>query len=117
MAKQWKTVSGSFNAILPYTILDGKAKVEIYLQNETIWLTQMKIAELFSVHMPDITKHLKNVFDSGKLQEEVVCSILERATVHGTIAGKTREMNDSTIISMPKAYADLKYPEYVSDVH
>ncbi|MCL6101069.1 MAG: hypothetical protein M1292_01050 [Bacteroidetes bacterium] len=66
-------------------------KVEIYLQNETIWLTQQKIAEIFGVQRPAVTKHLKNIFETGVLKEEVVSSILEHTTQHGAIEEKTRE--------------------------
>jgi hypothetical protein len=66
-----------FNEILLYITPNGKVKVEIYLQNETIWLTQQKIAELFGVQRPAITKHLKNIFESGELKEDSVSSILE----------------------------------------
>jgi hypothetical protein len=67
-------------------------KVEIYLQNETIWLTQQKIADLFGVQRPAVTKHLKNIFEAGELIEEVVSSILEHTTQHGAIAGKTQDL-------------------------
>lgn len=66
-----------FNEILLYTTPNGKVKVEIYVQNETIWLTQQKIADLFGVQRPAVTKHLKNIFETGELKEEVVSSILE----------------------------------------
>lgn len=91
MAKKIKPASDGFNEILLYTTPNGKVKVEIYLQNETIWLTQQKIAELFGVQRPAITKHLKNIFTSGELQEEVVSSILEHTTQHGAMEGKTQE--------------------------
>lgn len=65
-------------------------KVDVLLQNETIWLPQNKIAELFDVQRPAITKHLKNIFESGELDEKVVCSILELTTQHGAIADKTQ---------------------------
>ena len=80
-----------FNEILLYTTPNGNVKVEIYLQNETIWLTQQKIADLFGVQRPAITKHLKNIFESGELKEEVVGSILEHTTQHGAMEGKTQE--------------------------
>ncbi len=86
-----KPVAEGFNEILLYTTPNGKVKVEIYLQNETIWLTQQKIADLFGVQRPAVTKHLKNIFESGELNEEVVCSILEHTTQHGAIQGKMQE--------------------------
>ncbi len=92
MAKKKNIPSESgFNEILLYTTPNGNVKVEIYLQNETIWLTQQKIADLFGVQRPAVTKHLKNIFETGELQEEVVSSILEHTTQHGAIEGKTQE--------------------------
>lgn len=83
-------MADTFKEILLYTTPNGKVKVEIFVQNETVWLTQDKIAELFGVQRPAITKHLKNIFESGELLEDVVCSILERTTQHGAIQGKTQ---------------------------
>jgi hypothetical protein len=57
--------------------------VGIYLQNETVWLTQQKIAELFGVQRQAVTKHLKRIFESGELQEDSVSSILEHAAADG----------------------------------
>ncbi len=79
-----------FTEFLLYTTPNGKVKVEIFLHNETVWLTQDKIAELFGVQRPAITKHLKNIFESGELNETVVSSILELTTAHGAIANKTQ---------------------------
>ena len=75
---------------LLYTAPSGEVKVEVLLNNETLWLTQERMAQLFGVQRPAISKHLKNIFDSGELQEQVVCSILEHTTEHGAIAGKTQ---------------------------
>lgn len=88
MAKPIKKVTEGFNEILLYTTPNGKVKVEIYLQNESIWLTQQKIAELFGVQRPAISKHLKNIFESGELKEIVVSSILEHTSPHGAIDWK-----------------------------
>ena len=77
MAKKQNQEKEGFNEILLYTTPSGKVKVEIYLQNETIWLTQQKIADLFGVQQPAVTKHLKNIFESNELKESSVCSILE----------------------------------------
>jgi hypothetical protein len=72
-----------FNEILLYTTPNNKVRVEIYLQNETVWLTQQKIADLFGVQRPAITKHLKNIFESGELNANSVCSILEHTADDG----------------------------------
>lgn len=52
-------------------------KLEVRLENETVWLTQAQIAELFGTGRQAITKHLKNIFNSNELEENSVCSILE----------------------------------------
>ncbi len=76
--------------ILLYKTEDGLIKIDTVFQNETIWLTQARMAELFDVKRPAVTKHLKNIFESGELDEQVVSSILEHTTVHGAIEGKTQ---------------------------
>ena len=77
---------------LLYKTDNGDIKVDVLLQNETIWLTQQKIADLFGVQRPAVTKHLKNIFATGELKDEVVSSILEHTTQHGAIEGKTQEI-------------------------
>jgi hypothetical protein len=93
MAKKKQQLQSGFTEILLYNTPNGRVKVEIYLQNETIWLTQQKIADLFGVQRPAVSKHLKNIFETGELKEEVVSSILEHTTQHGAIEGKTQEIN------------------------
>jgi hypothetical protein len=75
---------------LLYKTDKGEIKVDVLLQNETIWMPQSKIAELFEVKIPAISKHLKNIFESGELNENVVVSILEITTPHGAIVDKTQ---------------------------
>jgi death-on-curing family protein len=75
--------------IIIYKSEDGP-KLEVRLEEETVWLTQKQIAMLFDTQRPAITKHLNNIFKSGELDEEVVCSILEHTTQHGAIKGKTQ---------------------------
>ena len=69
--------------ILLYTTPNGKVKVEVNIQNETIWLTQKAIAVLFGVKVPAISKHLKNIFEANELQENSVISILETTAEDG----------------------------------
>ena len=49
---------------------EATLKMEVRVENETVWLTQVQIAELFGVKQPAISKHLKNIYDSGELNEE-----------------------------------------------
>jgi len=68
---------------LLYTAPNGKIKVEVILNNETVWLTQKAISQLFGVQVPAISKHLKNIFESGELEENSVISILETTADDG----------------------------------
>ncbi len=72
-----------FNEILLYTTPNGKVKVEIFLQNETIWLTQQKIADLFGVDRSVVTKHLKNIFESRELVQNSVCAKIAHTAADG----------------------------------
>jgi hypothetical protein len=66
-----------------YTAPNGAVKVEVFLRGETVWLTQKAMAELFGVKRPAITKHLRNIFTTGELTENSVCSILEHTAGDG----------------------------------
>lgn len=84
------TIKDELTNFLLYTTPNSDIKIETYLHNETVWLPQKRIAELFGVQRPAITKHLKNIFESGELVESEVSSILEHTTLHGAIEGKTQ---------------------------
>jgi len=71
------------NQFLLYTAPNGAVKVEVFIQNETVWLTQKALAELFGVKVPAINKHLKNIFEAGELMEDSVVSILETTAADG----------------------------------
>ena len=72
--KNQKPLNNSFTEFLLYTAPSGKVKVEIFLRDENIWLTQEKIAALFGVDRSVITKHLKNIFETGELDKEATCA-------------------------------------------
>ena len=57
---------------LLYTSPEGDIKVDVFFHNESIWLTQKRMAELFDVKVPTINEHLKNIFSSGELGENSV---------------------------------------------
>lgn len=90
MVKNKLQTKDELTEFLLYTTQNGKVKVEIFFYNENIWLTQKRMAELFGVNVPAISKHLNNIYDSGELIENKVVSILETTTQHGAIEGKTQ---------------------------
>jgi hypothetical protein len=77
------TKQNTFTEFLLYTTPNGKVKVEIFLRDENLWLTQKRMADLFGVGIPAVNKHLKNIFESGELQEDSVISILETTAEDG----------------------------------
>jgi len=62
---------------------DGQIQLEVSLNNETVWLSQAQMAELFGTKRPAITKHLSNIYKSGELVDKSTCSILEHLAEHG----------------------------------
>ena len=76
--------------ILLYSDESGKEFINVVFKDETFWLTQKAIAELFDVQTPAISKHLKNIFTEGELEEDMVISKMEITTQHGAIQGKTQ---------------------------
>ena len=71
------------NQFLLYTAPNGAVKVDVVLKDETVWLTQKALAELFGVQVPAIAKHLKNIFDSGELAREATVSKMEIVRAEG----------------------------------
>ena len=68
--KKIASKENSFTEILLYNTPNGKVKVEIYLQNETVWLSQQKMADLFGVDRSVVTKHLANIYSENELNKE-----------------------------------------------
>lgn len=73
-----------------YRTEDDDVTVSALIKDETIWITQKAMAELFGVQTPAISKHLKKIFEQGELSEKVVVSKMEIPTPHGAIPGKTQ---------------------------
>ena len=93
------TIQDEVTEFLLYTAPGGGVKVEVILNNETIWLTQQRMAELFGVQRPAITKHLKSIYESGELDEESTSSVLEHVGETGQ-AYPTRYYNLDAVISV-----------------
>ena len=85
--------------ILFYKTDNGEVRVEILLFQENLWLTQAKMAELFEVQKAAISKHLKNIFESGELSEDAVVSKMETTAADGK-RYKTNYYNLDVIIAM-----------------
>jgi hypothetical protein len=87
---------------LLYTAPDGAVKVECVLHDETIWLTQKRIANLFGIGVPAISKHLDNIYASGELERRATLSILETVQKEGTrqVKRKIEFYNLDAIISV-----------------
>jgi hypothetical protein len=79
---------------------DGSLKLEVRLENETVWLTQEQIALLFGTQRPAITKHLNNIYKTGELDENSTCSILEHMGNDSMQRYKTKYYNLDAIISV-----------------
>lgn len=75
--------SDELNNFVLYTAPSGEVKIEIYIQNDTIWLTQQKIADLFGVDRTVVTKHLKNIFEDGELIKDSVSAIFAHTAADG----------------------------------
>lgn len=75
---------------IQYTLPENTGTVQVILKDETIWCTQKAMAQLFNVGVPAISKHLKNIFNEGELDSDVVVSKMEITTRHGAIEGKTQ---------------------------
>lgn len=77
--------------IVIYQTPDNQTQVEVQFEGETFWLTQEQIAQLFERDRTVITKHLRNIFNEGELDQQVVCANFAHTTQHGAIKGKTQE--------------------------
>ena len=77
--------------ILIYQNQEGNIKIDVRLEEETVWLSQAQICELFQKSKSTISEHIKNVFTEGELDEKVVVRKFRTTTQHGAITGKTQE--------------------------
>lgn len=89
------TISLNMNTgeIFIYQNSEGSIKIDVRLEDETVWLTQEQMSSLFGKARTTITEHIQNVFKEGELTEEVVCRNFRLTTQHGAIEGKTQEIS------------------------
>jgi hypothetical protein len=77
--------------IIIYQNTDGKIKVDVRLEEDTVWLTQAQIAQVFTKGRSTIAEHIQHVFAEGELDQKVVCREFRQTTQHGAVEGKTQE--------------------------
>ena len=76
--------------VILYTTPDGESKIEVKLEGETVWLTLDQMATLFQRNKSTISRHVKNVLESGELEKEEVVAKNATTTQHGALKGKTQ---------------------------
>jgi len=79
--------------VVIYQAEDGNPGLEVHLSEDTIWLTQAQIAELFEVKVPAISKHMRNILDSGELDESATVSKMERVQTEGGRQVKRKQLS------------------------
>jgi hypothetical protein len=79
--------------ILLYQSNDGTIKVDVRFEDETVWLSQNQMGELFGKDKRTISEHINNIFKEGELDESVVVRKFRITTQHGAMAGKTQEIS------------------------
>ena len=92
-------MNASENQIVVYQP-NATVRLDVRLENETVWLTQEQIANLFGTKRPAITKHLANIYKSGELERECTCSILEHMGNDGKQSYRTMFYNLDAILSV-----------------
>lgn len=75
---------------LVYKSLEGEISINALVHEESIWLTQKEMSELFDVNKSSISRHLKNIFAEGELDDQVVVAKIATTTEHGAMANKTQ---------------------------
>ena len=81
------------NQIEIYQADDGTTQINVQFEQDTVWLSQAQMAELFNKGRTTITEHINNIFYEGELLEKVVCRNFRHTTQHGAIKGKTQTKN------------------------
>ena len=77
------------NDMIIYNTEDVKSKISLKLENGTVWLNQLEIAELFETTKQNVSKHIRAIFEDRELLEKVVVNYQLTTIQHGAIKGKT----------------------------
>lgn len=90
------------NNFLIYNTPNNNVRVDVFVQDETVWLTQKSLAELFDTSTQNITTHLKNIYEDAELQEDATCKEILQVQIEGSreVSRKTKFYNLDAIISV-----------------
>jgi len=72
---------------------ENSIQLEVRIENETVWLTQTQMSVLFGRDRTVISRHIRNIFTEGELQENMVCANFAHTTQHGAIKSKTQTID------------------------
>ena len=100
------------NKIVMYQTEDGQTQIDVRLENDTVWLTQAQMAELFQKDRTVITRHINNVFNEGELERKEVCAKFAHTTRHGAIEGKQQTQETvAFVVALPVFFMALQEQE------
>jgi hypothetical protein len=95
--------------IVIYQSIDGVIKIDVRLEDETVWLTQAQMGQLFGKSRTTITEHIRNIFTEGELQENVVCRNFRHTTQHGAIEDAIARIVGRAISGICRNYGATTY--------
>lgn len=72
------------NKMIIYTSTDGQTKIDVRLEDETLWLTQQQIAELFQTSRTNVVEHIKHIYEEKELEENSTCRNFRQVRTEGT---------------------------------
>ena len=108
------TIQDEMTEFLLYTTPNQNIKVEVFLHNESLWLTQERIAELFGVDRTVITKHIKNIYNEQELQEDSTSAKIAQVQIEGnrTVKRAVKYYNLDAIIAVGYRVNSLKATQF-----
>ncbi len=77
--------------IVIYQTEDGQTHIEVKMEDDTVWLTQAQLVELYQTSKSNVSEHIKHIFEEGELEQELVVRKFRTTTQHGAIEGKTQD--------------------------
>ncbi len=77
--------------IVIYQTEDGQTHIEVKMEDDTLWLTQAQLVELYQTSKSNVSEHIKHIFEEGELKQELVVRKFRTTTQHGAIEGKTQD--------------------------